>query len=179
MRVLARIDIPAQIVSDLGVTLAQNPLARALVGDQTHFTGPRRSVLVRWFTDPESRSIHPDDDHAEVSRGHVAALRAVHGAPREDPEADELIALLLERSGEFAELWQHHEVASRSGSIKRFLNPLVGTLTLDCQILVGDNAAERLVVFAPAPGTEDAAKLDLLAVVGTQQFDEVPAAERR
>jgi len=94
----------------------------------------------------------------------------VHGAVREDPEADELVALLLARSEKFAELWARHEVANRSGSIKRFLNTLVGTLTLDCQILVGDNAAERLVVFAPAPGSEDAAKLGLLAVVGTQQF---------
>lgn len=178
LRVLARIDAPAQIVSDLGITRVQNPLARALVGDQTHFTGPRRSVVFRWFTDPKARGIHPDDDHADVSRSHVAALRSVHGAVREDPEADELVALLLERSEEFAELWERHEAASRSGSIKRFLNPLVGTLTLDCQILMGDNATERLVVFAPAPGSEDAAKLDLLAVVGTQQFDGAPAVGR-
>jgi hypothetical protein len=85
------------------VTLAQNPLARALVGDQTRHRGPRRSIVYRWFTDPVQRRLHPEEDHPELSRSHVASLRAVHGAPGEDSEADELVALLLERSPEFAE----------------------------------------------------------------------------
>jgi transcriptional regulator with XRE-family HTH domain len=170
LRVLGRLDTPAQIVSDLGVTVAQNDLARALVGDQTQFVGPSRSAVYRWFTDPESRQIHPEDEHADISRDHVGALRAVHGAPREDPEADELVNLLLEGGGDFAELWQRHEVGTRASGMKTFVNPLVGTVRLDCQILTAGNEAERLVVFAPAPGSEDADKIELLAVVGGQQF---------
>ncbi len=35
LRVLDRLDTPAQIVNDLGVTLAQNPLGEALMGVHT------------------------------------------------------------------------------------------------------------------------------------------------
>jgi hypothetical protein len=47
LRVLGALDVPAQIVSDLGVTLSQNALAEALVGVQTRFSGPRRSLVYR------------------------------------------------------------------------------------------------------------------------------------
>lgn len=60
-RVLDRLDVPAQIASDLGVTLSQNPLAEALFGVQTRHTGPRRSLVYRWFTDPDERRVHPEE----------------------------------------------------------------------------------------------------------------------
>ena len=42
---------------------------------------------------------------------------------------------------------------------------------LDCQILTAENQLERLVVFTATPGTEDAERLAMLAVIGTQTFD--------
>lgn len=164
-RVLDRLDTPAQIVSDLGVTLSQNPLAEALVGVQTCYTGPRRSMIYRWFTDPAERRIHPEDDHPLHSRIHVASLRAVHGRAGDDPEVRELVDHLLRESDEFAALWQRHEVASRAGTLKRFVHPLVGLLTLDCQILTAENLTERLVVFTASPGSESADRLDQLALL--------------
>jgi transcriptional regulator with XRE-family HTH domain len=176
LRVLDRLDTPAQIVSDLGVTLAQNQLAEALAGVQTHYTGPRRSMIYRWFTEPAQRQIHPVDDHPMHSRIHVATLRAVHGRAADDPEAHELVERLLSESDEFAALWERHEVASRTGTMKRFLHPLVGPLTLDCQVLTAENLTERLVVFTASPGSEDADRLALLAVVGSQAFSDGVAA---
>lgn len=56
LRVLDRLDTPAQVVSDLGVTLAQNPLAEALMG--VHVGDA--SVFSRWFTgDPVERALWP------------------------------------------------------------------------------------------------------------------------
>ena len=170
LRVLDQIEVPAQIVSDLGVVLRQNRLAEVLLGDQTGHHGLRRSIVYRWFTDPRARDIHPVEDHPMHSRIHVASLRAVHGRLREDPEADALIDALQRESEEFAGLWARHEVANRAGTLKRFVNPLVGTLTLDCQILTSENLTERLVVLTPAPGSEDADRLKLLSVLGTQSF---------
>jgi transcriptional regulator with XRE-family HTH domain len=170
LRVLDRLDTPAQIVSDLGVTLSQNALAEALVGVQTHYTGMRRSLIYRWFTEPAQRELHPEDEHPMHSRIHVASLRAVHGRASEDPEARELVDRLLADSDEFAALWERHEVASRAGTIKRFVHPLIGPLTLDCQILTSENLTERLVVFTASPGSEDADRLALLSVVGSQTF---------
>jgi transcriptional regulator with XRE-family HTH domain len=170
LHVLDSLDTPAQIVSDLGVTLRQNPLAEALVGVQTHYTGLHRSMIYRWFTDPEQRLIHPEADHHLHSRSHVASLRAVHGRAAGDPAARELVEHLLRDSEEFAALWERHEVASRSGWMKRFLHPLIGPLTLDCQILTSENLTEKLVVFTATPGSEDADRLALLSVIGSQAF---------
>ena len=47
----------------------------------------------------------------------------------------------------------------------------MGVLELDCQILTAENQTERLVVFTAAPGTDDAARLEMLSVIGTQTFD--------
>jgi hypothetical protein len=171
LRVLDLIEGPAQIVSDLGVTLSQNALAEALVGVQTGHSGLRRSLIYRWFTDPVERSIHPGEDHVRHSRRWVGALRAVAGRGGEDPEARELIEHLLRESAEFAELWERHEVATFADTLKRFVHPLVGPLTLDCQILTSDeNVTERLVVFTARPGSEDAQRLELLSVIGSQGF---------
>jgi transcriptional regulator with XRE-family HTH domain len=176
LRVLERLDTPAQISSDLGVTLSQNRLAEALVGVQTNHTGLRRSIIYRWFTDPAERRLHPEADHPMHSRIHVGTLRAVHGRAADEPEARELVDRLLSESDEFAALWEQHEVTTRTRTLKRFIHPLIGPLTLDCQILTSENLTERLVVFTASPGSEDADRLALLAVVGSQAF---PAATPR
>jgi transcriptional regulator with XRE-family HTH domain len=163
VRVLDRLDTAAQIVSDLGVTLRQNPLAEALVGVHTRHTGLRRYMAYRWFTDTGAREIHPAEDHAFHSRSQVAALRGAH----DDAEARALVAALLAESPEFADLWARHEVKSPAGTVKRFVHPQIGVLTLDCQMLTAENATERLVVFTPMT-PEDADRLELLSVVGAQ-----------
>ncbi|HYZ30040.1 MAG TPA: helix-turn-helix transcriptional regulator [Thermoleophilaceae bacterium] len=170
LRLLDRLDTPAQVISDLGVTLAQNQLGEALLGGRTGYSGLRRSVFYRWFTDPAERRIHPEDEHEMHSRGYVAWLRAVDGRAGDDPEVRDMIEHLLRESDEFTELWQRHEVGSRSGTLKRFIHPLVGTMTLDCQILTSENGTERLVVFTATPGSEDADRLALLSVIGAQGF---------
>jgi MmyB-like transcription regulator ligand binding domain len=88
----------------------------------------------------------------------------------DDPEAQELVDRLLAESPEFTELWARHEVAGRIQFLKRFLHPVVGTLTLDCQILTAENLTEKVVVFSAVPGSQDAERLKLLAVVGAQTF---------
>ncbi len=171
LRVLDQFATPAQIVSDLGVTLAQNPLSEALLGVQTRHTGLRRSLIYRWFTDLDGRRIHPEAEHDMHSRIWVANLRAVHGRGGDDPEAEELVARLLAESEEFAELWERHEVGTPDGAHKRFVHPLIGVLSLECQILTSEaNITERLVVFTAAPGSEDARRLELLSVIGSESF---------
>jgi transcriptional regulator with XRE-family HTH domain len=176
MRVLDRLDTPAQVVSDLAVTLRQNPLAEALMGVETRHAGLRRSAFYRWFTDPAERRLFPEEDHALHSRNYVATLRAVHARRADDREAGELVAHLLRESREFAELWERHEVASRIDTRKRFTHPQVGALTLDCQILTAENLTERLVVFTATPGSEDAERLRLLSVIGTQEVGADPGS---
>ena len=59
LHVLDGLGAPAQVVSDLGVTLVQNALAEALLGVQTTYQGLERSMIYRWFTNPVERSRYP------------------------------------------------------------------------------------------------------------------------
>lgn len=162
LRVMERLDTPAAIVSDLFVTMAQNRLAVALMGIQTGFKGLRRSLVYRWFCEPQARCLHHPDEHPTVSRSYVSSLRSVHGRCEGDPEVRELVEGLLHDSREFAALWERHEVTSKIGTLKRFIHPEVGPLTLDCQVLTAENLTERLVVFT-ALQPEDSRKLELLS----------------
>jgi len=82
VRLLDHLDAPAQIISDLGVTLRQNALARAISGVQTRRTGLARSMMYRWFIGSEERRRVPTEDHDLHSRRYVAHLRAIHSPER-------------------------------------------------------------------------------------------------
>lgn len=170
VRVLESLASPAQIINDLGVALRQNRLAALLVGDNADRHGLDRSMIYRWFTNPSERLRHPEEEHDLHSRAFVGMLRSAQSRSRDDAEARELIDALLERSEDFQAHWRSHEVTPWDGTIKRFIHPLVGTITLDCQVLISRNVTEILVVFTALPGSDDADKLDLLSVVGGQTF---------
>ncbi len=160
---------PAQVITDLHVTLVQNPLAVALLGDQAGLRGARASFVYRWFTEPEARQLYPEADHAHQSRSFVADLRAA-AARRDarDTEAASMITSLRESSAEFAALWDDHDVAFRRRDRKRLLHPMLGLVEVDCLNLFSEDGRQRLLWFTPAVGTDSAGLLDLLAVVGTQ-----------
>jgi transcriptional regulator with XRE-family HTH domain len=165
VRVLDRLDAPAQIVSDLGVTLQQNRLAQALRGVHTDRTGLERSMIYRWFTDRAERRPIPAEDHEVLSRSYTAHLRAVHSRKEDDWEVRELVDALHRRSGDFAELWDRHEVALITSQMKRICHPAVGLITMECQILASQNQMEYLVVYTAAAGSEDADRISFLSDV--------------
>ncbi len=167
MRVLDRLqDTPAQVMGELGETLAQNPLAAALLGEQTHYVGPARSAVYRWFTDPSSRGIYLADDHDLHGRTFTAQLR--QAAARRGPRsaAADLARELRERSPEFAAVWDEQEVGLSYSEPKRFTHPEVGRLDLHCQTLLDPDTDHTLLVFTATPGTPSHDTLPLLAVVG-------------
>lgn len=171
MRVLDRLDdTPAQVVTDLGETLAQNRLAVALVGDQTHFSGLARSDVYRWFTDPSERLLHPESDRDRQSRVRVSDLRAslTRGGP--DARAEAIVRRLQAESPEFARLWDQHDVAVRADDHKTIVHPGLGAIELDCQKLSTQNQAQALLVLTASPSTEAHEKLKLLSAIGTQRF---------
>jgi len=177
MRVLDTVDAPALVVSDIGHTLAQNELAVALFGDLSGLDGERRTFVQRWFgDDPAERAFYPEDYHDTHGRVLVGHLRNALARDPSDAEARAIVDELLARSEEFAAIWEAHEVnASVEQRSKRLIHPTIGTIAVDCQVLVAENDAQRLLVFTATPGSEDADKLRLLAVVGRERFD-VPRA---
>jgi hypothetical protein len=160
---------PAQVITDLHVTLVQNPLAVALLGDHSRFQGTRASFVHRWFTEADARSLYPEADHEAQSRAFVADLRAA-AARRDakDAEVTSMIRSLRDTSPEFAALWADHEVAFRRDDRKRIRHPALGVVEVNCLNLFSEDGRQRLLWFTPALGTDSADLLDLLAVLGTQ-----------
>ncbi|MFJ8792464.1 helix-turn-helix transcriptional regulator [Streptomyces sp. NPDC102462] len=175
MRILDRLaDTPAQVMNHLGETLQQTRPAVALLGDQTVHTGLARSAHYRWFTDPGSRLVHPEDDHAEQSRLMVADLHGAYTRDGSDSRAAELVDALNRESPEFAGIWRARPVLGPYCVTKRFRHPQIGTLELHCQTLVDPDQSQRLVVYTATPGTESHTSLRLLSLLPITQGTPVP-----
>jgi hypothetical protein len=169
MRIFDRLaDTPAEIVSALGETLAQTPGAVALTGDLTKYTGLQRSIGFRWFADPHGRDRYLSEDHDKLSRGFTASLRDAYSNPATRTRATVYRDALLERSPEFAALWERHEIVAKYDEHKRILHPELGLLELQCQVLTDPAHGHSLLVYTATPGTPSHDNLALLAVLGTQ-----------
>jgi transcriptional regulator with XRE-family HTH domain len=171
LRVLDRLqDTPAQVMGAVGETLLQTAPAVALLGEQTQHTGVRRSATYRWFTDPAERARYLPDDHLLTGRVQVAQLRVAAARDGTGSRAAQLVAELRRRSPEFAGLWDRQEVGLRWSDGKRLVHPGLGRVDVHCQTLVDPDQGQSLLVFTATPGTEDAEKLALLAVLGSDRF---------
>src|SRR3954454_23906001 len=170
LRVLDRLDDPPPLVTtDLVDTLAMNPLAVALLGDQMRHTGLASSGYYRWFMDPAERLVYPEETHESHGRAQAARLRAALTAGSDTPRAARILAELQEHSPEFVRMWELQEVA-RYGDCKTLLHPELGRIDVDAQLLYTENRAQTLVVLTTRPGTESHSKLQLLSVIGHQQL---------
>lgn len=168
MRILDRLaDTPALVLGPVGQTLAQNTAAIALLGDASGFSGPRRSAVYRWFTDPASRAIYPAADHEHHSRLQVSQLRTLTARLGPDSAPADLVHHLQQHSPEFARLWSAHLVGIRQSEQKRICHPEVGELVLHCQVATDLDQTQSLLVFTATPGTPSAEKLRLLTIVSS------------
>ncbi|MDN4640783.1 helix-turn-helix transcriptional regulator [Agreia sp. PsM10] len=171
------VDTPCLVQTDLLETLAMNPLAAALLGDQTRFAGLHSSGYLRWFLDPEERSIYPADTHEQHGRSHAARLRAAMAAGSDTARAQRIYSELHKHSTEFVRMWDLHEVAHRYDDCKTILHPALGPIEVDGQVLFTENHSQSLVVLTTRPGSASRGKIDLLKVLGrqTSSFDATPA----
>jgi len=162
---------PAQILNDLGDLLAQNSMARLLFGGMCSVAESERNAVWRWFTDPAVRTLYPADEHDYYSRVHVADLRAAVARRGKDPAAAAVLRRLRAGSAEFVTLWDEHQVAVRRQTRMRIQHPVLGLLELDSELLLTPAEDQRFVVFTAPPGSDTAERLDLLRVVGLEQFE--------
>ncbi|MEV1175872.1 transcriptional regulator, partial [Nonomuraea sp. NPDC049784] len=79
-----------------------------------------------------------------------------------------LVAELRGGSDRFAELWDSGAVGHHEAARKTIDHPHVGPLTLDCDVLTVAGSDLRIMLYTAEPGTEDAERLALLTVLGTQ-----------
>jgi transcriptional regulator with XRE-family HTH domain len=165
MRILDRLeDTPAQVMNHLGETLKQTRPGIALMGDDSRWTGLARSMVYRWFTDPEARLIYPAEDHPMHGRVFTAQFRQAYA--RGLPRTAELLDALLADSPDFASVWAEHQVEGGYRDRKRISHVQLGLMDLHCQTLLDPDQSQTLLVFTAVPGTESYEKLQLLSAVG-------------
>ncbi len=164
------VKVPVCICTDLDEVLWQNDLGHVVMGSLDHGTSRERNFTWRWFADPTARAVFPPEDWAQQSEAHVSDLRATYSRRGGDPDVTALVNELLGASGEFAALWERHQVAVRRSDRKRLLHPQVGLLQLTCQVLLTPHDDLKLLAMFPTEGTDAGDKLDLLRVIGRQDL---------
>lgn len=167
-RLLDRLSHTPVAVFDAACTLLlANPMYTALMGE---FHGDERNALYRNFLGSGTRVRHTPEAFLALQTAQVTALRAAAQRYPADRYVRRLITELRSRSDLFVELWDSGATETSTESRKTVDHPQVGPLTLDCDVLSVEGADLRIMVYSAEPGTEDAERLALLAVVGTQSF---------
>jgi transcriptional regulator with XRE-family HTH domain len=166
-RMLDRLRETPVAVFDAAMTqLMASPLYIALMGEHV---GNDRNALWRNFLGHRGRVRHTPQSLLDLQTGQVAALRATAQRYPADQNVRRLIDELRSRSDLFAELWDSGAVADLELASRKIVDhPEVGAITLDCDVLTVPGADLTIMLYTSEPGSEDAERLALLTVIGTQ-----------
>ncbi|MEU1335528.1 helix-turn-helix transcriptional regulator [Streptomyces sp. NPDC005865] len=167
----------AVVVSATNEVIAWNTLATALMEDFSALSRPERNLMRRTFLTPPQggRRLYGVADTAEFARTSAHHLRTTAARYPDDPEVRALVDELLAGSPEFAALWAAHDVTDRPIPCKTFEHPLVGTLTVRCDVLDITDRDQRVLIYTAAPNSPSEEAMRLLSVIGTQRMDDALA----
>jgi transcriptional regulator with XRE-family HTH domain len=142
----------------------------ALMGETTSWLGIERNGVWRNLVGPGNRTVHTPEEQARFESLLVADLRMTAARYPADRKLKRLIAELTSHSPRFAELWESGEVGSPQDQSRHKIidHPDVGLIALDCDVLIVAGDDLRIMVYTAEPGTEDAERLALAIVLGTQ-----------
>jgi transcriptional regulator with XRE-family HTH domain len=164
-------DVPVTVLDASWELIAWNPLAAALLGEPSARPGRERNILWRHFSGGRGRVARAAGEMAAFEAEAVADLHAALGRYPADPVLRSLVEDLRAVSERFAELWETRPAATLRSSVKTFVHPEVGRITLDCDVLRAQGSDVRIVVYTPRPGSPDADALALIGVIGLQSMD--------
>jgi len=150
--------------------LITNAPYEAVLGETTNWRGLERNAVWRNLMGAPSRVVHEPAETAAFHAGIVADLRATAARYPADPGLNRLVVELRTHHPGFAGLWDGAEPAAEShrSRHKTIDHPQVGLINLDCDTLVESHDDLRIMVYTAEPDTEDAEKLALAIVLGTQ-----------
>ncbi|RZB15752.1 XRE family transcriptional regulator [Streptomyces sp. F001] len=166
---------PAFVVGPALDIMAANSLATTLHSGFEKFDNLARMV----FVDPAGREFYQEWERAAHSC--VAEIRAAYGHDPESARIAEVVAELSAQSEEFAEIWQLHDVKSKSQEGKHLKHPQVGDLHINFAAFTVNGAPhQQLVVYQAEPASPTAAAFETLRAMATQPKDArtaVPVAD--
>jgi transcriptional regulator with XRE-family HTH domain len=165
-------DAASLVLSATYEVIAWNDLAAALMEDFSALPRRDRNLIRRAFLGPHrnGRPLYGVSDADEFIRTSTQHLRAAAARYPDDPEVAGLVAELLAGSEEFARIWAAHDVTARPTLCKTFHHPLVGPVSVNCDVLDITDRDQRVIIYTAAPGSPSEQALRLLSVVGTQRL---------
>jgi transcriptional regulator with XRE-family HTH domain len=172
-RLLDRLAHTPVVVYDAAWTLVlANSAYDALMGETSSWHGLARNAVWRNLLGPAGRVAHTPQEQADHEARLIADLRLTASRYPADLPLRRLVAELAEHSPRFAELWDSDAPPPPPDTSKRKIidHPDVGRITLDCDTLVVAVDDLRISVYTAEPGTDDAERLALALVLGTQSL---------
>jgi len=144
----------------------------ALMGETSALRGKDRNAVWRNLAGSGSRTVQTPDEHADQVARLVADLRLTAARYPKDATLRRLVSDLRDASPLFTELWDGSRGAApdEPSRHKVIHHPTVGPIALECDTLVVAGDDLRIMVYTAEPGTEDAERLELAIVLGTQSL---------
>jgi transcriptional regulator with XRE-family HTH domain len=161
---------PVAVFDATWTLLVANAPYAALMGDPSGRRGNERNGVWRHFLGPGTGARRPPQAQHDHEAALVADLRVAAERYPADRRLQRLIAELRAGSKRFAELWDAGATGRHEASRKTIDHPQVGPVTLDCDVLTVAGSDLRIMAYTAEPGTEDAERLALLTVLGTQDL---------
>ncbi len=154
--------------------LTANAPYDALMGETTSWRGLERNAVWRNLIGPGNRAVHTPAEKAAFEEGLVASLRLTAGRYPTDRTLHALINELRAASQRFVELWETAELPDPRNQSRRKIidHPDVGVITLDCDVLTVAGDDLHITVYTAEPASQDADKLELAIVLGTQTLSD-------
>jgi transcriptional regulator with XRE-family HTH domain len=172
-RLLDRLaNTPVAVFDATWTLIIANAPYDALMGQTTSWRGIERNSVWRNLIGPGTRAVHAPEEQAEFEARLVADLRLTAARYHADPRLKRLIRELAAQSPRFVELWESGELEPHQDQGRRKVidHPGVGRITLDCDTLIVAADDLRIMIYTAEPETEDAARLALAIVLGTQSL---------
>ncbi|HUB54982.1 MAG TPA: helix-turn-helix transcriptional regulator [Mycobacterium sp.] len=172
-RLLDRLaNTPVAVFDATWTLVVANAPYDALMGPTTGWRGIERNSVWRHLVGPGSRAVQTPEQKAELEARLVADLRLTAARYPADQRLKQLTRDLAAQSPRFAKLWEAGalEPHQDSGRRKVIDHPDVGPITLDCDILIVAADDLRIMIYTAEPDTEDAERLALAVVLGTQSL---------
>jgi transcriptional regulator with XRE-family HTH domain len=173
-RLLDRLSHTPVVVYDATWTLlTANAPYDALMGETSTWHGVERNAIWRNLHGL-NRTVHSALEQADHEARLVNDLRLTTTRYPADQSLRRLVRELIDGSPRFAELWAGEAPPPPADLSKQKVidHPSVGPITFACDTLLVAGDDLRLMVYTAEPGSQDAERLALAIVLGTQSLIE-------
>ena len=172
-RLLDRLaNTPVAVYDATWTLVTANAPYDALMGQTTSWRGIERNGVWRNLVGPGTRAVQTPEEQAEFETRLVADLRLTAARYPADQRLKQLLRELAAHSPRFVQLWESSAVAPHLdfGRHKIIDHPDFGRIALACDTLIVVADDLRIMIYTAEPETEDAERLALAIVLGTQSL---------